>query len=189
MDKIAADSPLGMSGVAYLRQRYLQACTKPLDPKHVEFIVDAPASTLTIRSLGYSTTGEVGKYLNAHTVGYGKASLNTVLPHPIFIARSYPMSFAELAEYVLFTYGLYIGVGEFALGTSPTVPLIATSQIAITPELTGDLIELRALPSAVLWTTGSRILLRLPTVGSQISMGALFAQADAGDLARLVDFP
>jgi hypothetical protein len=189
MMTITPNSPLAMDALTYLSQQYLQQCTKPLDPNHIVFSADGTTSTLTITSRPYATTGEVGKYLGAFTAPYVKVNVGQLLPHPVDVDVTYPVTWADLRAYLNRVYGLVLGAGEFALSTAPTIALVDSTVLTTPPDLSGDILTLIALPTALLWTSGSRVLLRIPRVGGRLSLNSLIAQSQPGDLARLVDFP
>lgn len=190
MSEPSPTSPLREQALTYLTDQYLKVCTQPLDPKQVEFKVEPEYSRLLIISRAYTEDNEVGAFRGQFSIGYKKADLDKVLPAPLEVVGEYPIRYRELAAYLKERYNVIIEDNEFSLVTliGTPVPIVGDTLLEQPPEEDGDILYLSALPTSILWKTGSRLMLRIVKVGSQQSLASAVAQTGPGDLQRLLDF-
>lgn len=188
MPTVAPSSALAKSGPTYLQERYMAALTKPLDQRHVLFVPLPLTSQLRIESVAYTADGEVGKYKGAHTVGYVKADLTRLLPHPLLYLGAYPSTFGDIATVLRQTYGIILDEGEFQIGVYPDdTPLVNSSVVNWAPNTANDVLVFEALPASIRWQTGTGIRLRIPKVASQVSLPGLISQPQPGTIGQLID--
>lgn len=184
MSRVIENGPLGATGVEYLSRAYRQACTKPLDFNHVEFVVDPLNSSLTINSLSYTSLGEVGIYRAAHTVSYQKADLGKVVPAPIAYHGYWPTTFGEFATYMRNAHGIVLEDNMYSL--TPDGPALRPSSPLTGYPDQNDVVRLYALPAAVLWTPGSSLAIRVLTAYGRQSIAGRISQAEPGSMESLI---
>lgn len=146
--------------------KFRSVLTKALDEPHVDFLIDAPASVLVVRSRDVATNGQLGKYAGEHRQPYVKADLNKVLPYAIRFPDLYPVTYRQLAQTLKTLYGIVLEQEEFAQSSDPTKALVNDDLISVRPDPTNGEIALIALASSGRWKTGStlRLILTNPVV-------------------------
>lgn len=190
MPAVPTQSPLAQNGPVYIKGLYMSALTKPLDERHVRFVLLPASSQLRIESVSYTEDGEVGKYKGQFTTSYTKADLARLLPHPLLYTGAYPATYADIADYLRQNYAIVLDQGEFRVaGSTDPTPLVDTTLVNWPPVAGNDVLSLEALPASIRWKTGTTLRLRIPKVSGQVSLPALISQPSAGTMSQLTDQP
>lgn len=178
-------SDLGRSALEAVQSLFLSLFTRSLDTRFLDFSLDVGRAELVINSKEESSSGEVGIYKGSYRWPYLKADLAAVVPHPLAVEVSYPLTFRQLRTQLLTRYQIAMEEGELALMVDG-VGLMDDDNIA-TPLLNQyGQFHLYATAQSGRFVAGSRMSLIFLQPGKRVPLRALFDVKSPNMLGALV---
>lgn len=173
---------LSATALEVVVELFLSILTRPLRREHLRFELDTATSELVITALDSTASGEAGIYKGTTRWPYVKADLALVMPHPLAVEVSYPLTFRQLRAQMLSRYDFLLEENEFALKPNGA-GLMDDSNIA-TPLINQyGQFHLYATEQSGRFKAGSKITLIFIQPGRRIPLRGLF-DVETGDILK-----
>lgn len=151
-----------------LQELFFRRLGIQLSPDEVSYSFNGDAGTLTITALPVTANGLKGAYAGSVTYPLNRLQITNELPPLLVWSDVFPMTVAQLAEYLMLSYGYYLEDGEFTVEGDPNAVALVRGDAFIYNGLNEatQTFSLQATANAVRWKTGSKITFQLATANS-----------------------
>lgn len=180
-----ATGALTLTALELVKQQVDRMTNYVIDYNQIALSVDAVNSEFVLTARAVTGDGTENTYLGELRRPYVKLDLEHLLPGPLFIDMSYPLTYNQLRMYLLDTYQIVMEESELAKASTPYVPLLNGDYLDDPLENTLGITELVVTEKSGRFISGGRIQLIFAFTNNQRRLQDAYRQSKIPKISDL----
>lgn len=180
-----ATGALSLSALEVVKAQVDRMTDYVVDYNQIALSIDAEASEFVLTARAVPLDGAASNYVGEIRRPYVKSSLDTLLPGPLFIDVTYPVTYNQLLLHLKEVYNIVMEEEELAKSSTPMVPLFNGDYLDDALERTLGIMELVVTSKSGRFVAGSRLPLIFAYAGSQRRLQDAYRQTKVPKISDL----